>query len=389
MMFRKIYLILILLVVLPVPVLAASNTLAPEALGDLSEKNAHIKAKVKELDEIGRDMVAAKAKKIAAADSIERLEPESDQALERLEALQKIDRESPDTISPEKLLKAKEANKQALAALNNAKAKRDDAAAEVRALTGRANEQYSEFQRLQKSFERDMDMVVNPQVDRHIRTLHTAKEVEVTARVACGDESPKACKEKSLKAAELAASERGSVVFVTSLTEIKNFKLSKEELSSEVRATLTNKEVVKQQMFGEAEAYETTLKAKVEPVIGDSLRDQMAEGIRAEIYAQVGGKIDYAQVRNPADADDEEQPKKIEKKKSGSDAREARKAARAEEERRNAAERARAAEEARVAEEERRAAQAAEEERRAEEERNRAARAEEERRRSSIPTFSF
>ncbi|MDP2805127.1 MAG: hypothetical protein Q8O24_04225, partial [Gallionellaceae bacterium] len=181
------------------------------------------------------------------------------------------------------------------------------------------------------------------------------------------------------------------------------FKLSKEEVRSEVSATLSNKEVISQKMIGEAEGWEASIKAKVDPVIGDALRDQMAEGVRAEIYSAVGGKVDPSQVRNPATSEEYEAPKQVkekERKVPEADSRAARKAAREEEARRKAEE-ARAAVaarlEAQAAEERRRALEerirAAEERRRIEDERRRAEeakrRAEEEKRRSSVPTFSF
>jgi hypothetical protein len=172
--------------------------------------------------------------------------------------------------------------------------------------------------------------------------------------------------------------------------------LSKEEVRSEVSATLSNKEVLSQKMIGEAEGWEASIKAKVNPVIGDALRDQMAEGARAEIYSTVGGKVDPSQVRNPAAVDETDYPKRSkekERKVNESDSRASRKSAREEDARRKAEE-ARAAVAARIeaqsAEERRRALEerirAAEERRRIEEERRRA---EEEKRRSSVPTFSF
>ena len=120
-----------------------------------------------------------------------------------------------------------------------------------------------------------------------------------TEKVSCGDDSIPACKERSKKASELKASEMGSVVFVNSLTEVKNFKLSKEVLRSEVQATLSNQVFTNQQMVGDAE-YQTTITANVEPVIGDTLRAQMAEVIRAQVYVIVGGKIDFSPIQNPS-----------------------------------------------------------------------------------------
>ena len=367
---------------------AAATHLAPDQRTQLTQENNLIKAKVKELDEISKDLIAAKTKSDATLDSIDHLQQESDQAAQRLAALQKIDRESPDTIAPEKLAEAKSRNREALTALNDARSKSDEYLNQVSILNAKASGKYAEFLILEKSFERDVDTIVNAQVDQQILSMQTTREVTVTTRTTCGDETIKQCRDRATKAAEVAASEQGSIVFVSSLTEVKNFNLSKDEIRSEVQATLSNKEVVKQQMFGEAEGYETTLKANVSPVIGDSLREQMSEGIRAEVYALAGGQVDYTQVKNPAISDDTPVAQTKSQRKAESDARarqEARKAARAEEERR------RKEEAAQAEEERRRAAEAArmEEERRQQEARDRAAREEEERQRSATPTINF
>jgi hypothetical protein len=86
----------------------------------------------------------------------------------------------------------------------------------------------------------------------------------------------------------------GSVVVVDSLTEVKNFKLTKEELRSEVRATLTNKEVLKQQMINDSTAFETRIRATVVPAIGSSLRQELKGATRSEVIARVGGPLNYA-----------------------------------------------------------------------------------------------
>lgn len=366
----------------------AATHLAPEQRTQLIQENNLIKAKVRELDDISKDLIAAKTKSDATLDSIDHLQEESDQAAQRLAALQKIDRESPDTIAPEKLTEAKNRNRDALSALNDAKNKSDEYLSQVSILNAKASGKYSEFLVLEKSFERDVDTIVNAQVDQQIQSMQTTREVTVTSRTTCGDETIKQCRDRSTKAAEVAASEQGSVVFVSSLTEVRNFNLSKDEIRSEVQATLSNKEIVKQQMFGEAEGYETTLKANVSPVIGDNLREQMSEGVRAEIYALAGGQVDYSQVRNPALGDDTAAVQTKSQKKAETDARarqEARRAARAEDERRRKEEAARAEEERRRQQEEARM----EEERRQEEARQKAAREEEERQRSATPTINF
>lgn len=280
---------------------AGSFVIAPEQLGDLRDQRALLAGKVKELDDVSKRISVAQADRRSAISSIRQLESESEQAKSKLEKLQEFDRDNPGTISQEQLRAAEDKNRQAFASLRAAKDAKSNAETKINALNVEASDKYAEFLRLQKSFERDVDRVVDTQLQERLRALQVKKEVTVTEKVACGDDSIPVCKERSKKAAELKASETGSVVFVNSLTEVKNFKLSKEEIRSEVQATLSNKVFTNQHMVGETE-YETTITANVEPAIGDSLREQMGDAIRSQVYDIVGGRIDFSQVQNPAQA---------------------------------------------------------------------------------------
>ncbi len=278
---------------------AASFTIEPDLLSDLRDQRVLLAGKVRELDEVSKQIVVAQADKRAATASIRRLEGESEQARSKLEKLQAFDRDNPGMISREQVVAAEDQNSQAFSALKAARDKKSGAEARINSLSVDSSAKYAEFLRLQKSFERDVDRVVDTQLQERLRVLQVKKEVSATERVACGDDSIPVCKERSKKAVELKASEMGSVVFVNSLTEVKNFKLSKEELRSEVQATLSNKVFSNQHMVGETE-YETTITASVEPVIGDTLREQMALGIRSQVYDMVGGRIDFSQVQDPS-----------------------------------------------------------------------------------------
>lgn len=278
---------------------AGSIVVEPELLRDLRDQRALLGAKIKELDYISKQIVSAQADKNSAKALIRRLETESNEARVKLEKLQNFDRDTPGEISPTQLNAAVDRNKQAFRALKEAKENLASTDSRINSLSSEAGGQYAEFLRLQKSYERDVSRVVDIHVDEQIRALQVSKEVEVTERVACGEDSIPVCKERSKKAAELKATERGSVVFINSFTEVKNFKLSKDELRSEVRATLTNK-VFSNQHFVNDSDFETTIKATVVPAISDVLREQIAGAVRSEVYSIVGGKIDYSQVQNPS-----------------------------------------------------------------------------------------
>lgn len=278
---------------------ARSIVIEAEQLRDLKDQRNLLESQIKKLDNISKQISAVQAEKNSAKATVRRLEKDSEEARIKLEKLQNFDRENPGEISPQQLNSAADRNKQAFNALKETRERLAGYDSEINSLLGEAGTQYAEFLRLQKSFERDVDRVVDIHVDEQIRALQVSKEVEVTERVPCGDDSIPVCKERSKKAAELKATERGSVVFINSFTEIKNFKLSREELRSEVQATLTNKVFSNQHMVGETE-YETTIKATVVPAISDGLRQQMAAAIRSEVYSMVGGRIDYSQVQNPS-----------------------------------------------------------------------------------------
>ena len=320
-MYRSGWVMILFSLYCPVVASAASSfTIAPEQISDLREQRSLLDSKTKELGRIGRDIDASRSAMESSTAAIKRQEMESNQARTSLEKLQVFDRENPGEIPPEKLRAAEARHQKAFLALKQSKESRSSAEDKINnELNVNADIQYSEFLRLKSSFERDVDRVVDEQLQDRIRQIQVGKTVEVTERVACGDDSIPVCKERSKKAAELKASERGSVVFVNSMTEIKNFKLSKEELRSEVQATLSDKVFSNQHMVGETE-YETTIKATVMPAISETLRKQMADGIRGEVYTMVGGKVEM--VKNPAAklnaqnlAEEEPEPEVIVKRK--------------------------------------------------------------------------
>ena len=279
--------------------LAGTFTIPSDQLSDLRDQRTLLASKVKELDDVSKQITVAKADRRSAISSIRRLQSESEQAKAKLEKLQEFDRDNPGTISQEQLRSAESQNRQAFSALQDARDKKDGSEAKINSLGVDASTKYADFLRLQKSFERDVDRVVDAQLQERLRVLQVKKEVTATEKVPCGDDSIPVCKERSKKAAELKATETGSVVFVNSLTEVKNFKLSKEEIRSEVQATLSNKVFSNQHLVGETE-YETTITANVEPAIGDQLREQMRSSIRSQVYDIIGGGIDFSQVQDPS-----------------------------------------------------------------------------------------
>jgi hypothetical protein len=130
-------------------------------------------------------------------------------------------------------------------------------------------------------------------VDEQVRGLQVKKTTEATGRAACDQVTLSQCRQLSQKNAELKASEQGSVVVVDSMTEVKNFKLSKEELRSVVSATLSDVRVIEQKLVDE-QYYQTRISATVVPAISPTLRQQLRQSARSELISKAGGPLNYA-----------------------------------------------------------------------------------------------
>jgi hypothetical protein len=271
----------------------------------LSKENAQIKAKIDEIASTNESLVTVKRQISDAQSSIDQNQSDSDKALAKLEKLEQIERDTPDTIPDTILKEASDKNRKAKSALGKSKDDYDAAVARANTLKSKQTELYDQFQLLKNAFERDVDASTQEKLDQSIRVLQIDKAVEVSIRTSCSnEESLKQCKEKSLKSAELSASEKGSVVFLSSLTEVRNFKLSKDEVRSEVQASLSDETSSQKQIAtDDSIIIETSLKAKVQPAISEALSNQLMENIRADIYASAGGRVDYDKVQRPVDPD--------------------------------------------------------------------------------------
>lgn len=277
---------------------AVPLNVSPDLLHDLRSQRAGLDVKVKELNESTRQVEHAQVDSSSVKAALKLHEAQSKKARAKLEEIQTFVRNNPGELAPDRLRAAEEEHRNAGRVLKDAEEKLAAIESRIDTLSALAIRLYTDIKRMQKTYEGDVDREVDRQLQERIRALQVSKVIEVSAQVSCGEESITLCKERSKKAAELKASEQGSVVFVNSLTEVKNFKLTKEELRSEVRATLSDEKILSQSFVGDS-GFETKISVRVEPAISESLREQMAGSIRAGIYAMAGGRIDYARVKKP------------------------------------------------------------------------------------------
>lgn len=268
--------------------------LTPEEIQDLRAHRSKVENKLNEVAD-SHKLLATRQGEISSQREIIRLNKAADdKAKAHLAKLNAIELDAQGTVSEDKLQAARADYGRTSKALAAASTKLNDLESQLTNLNATAIRQNTEFDQLRRTYEDRVDVVVDRQVEERIRRMQVSKTVETTGVASCEEVKVSECKQLSLKNAELKASEMGSVVVVDSLTEVKNFKLTKEELRSEVRATLSNKEVLKQQMINDSTAFETKIRATVVPAIGTSLRQELKGATKSEVIARVGGPLNYS-----------------------------------------------------------------------------------------------
>jgi len=272
-------------------VTAESIHLEPSKLNVLSIQREHIGLLIKKLD-ISNTMLATLQSELNVnQESVRVLEIKSKEARDNLEKKQKYDRENPGEIT-DKLPQAHEKNRQVTNDLKEAKAKTVEIKQSIVEVNKSLSTQNAELNRLRQIFESDIESIVGRELRFKVQKLQISKKIEASGQVSCGEDSIRVCKERSKKEAERNAVEQGSVIDFSALTEVKNYKLTKEELKSEVHATLTSEEVIQQKIIDESTGY-TQIRVTVNPIISEALRKKIASDIRADIYNILGGAIDY------------------------------------------------------------------------------------------------
>ena len=132
-----------------------------------------------------------------------------------------------------------------------------------------------------------VDRVVNERKNNYLKT----QNVEASGTVSCGAMSVLDCKEKSLKEAERLAIERGSVIYVDSITEIDNSKLTKDQIRSATKGQISNQQILEAKFVSDDTAYKTTIRADVTPVLGSELSAALKLESQTDIEAMIGGGL--------------------------------------------------------------------------------------------------
>ena len=132
-----------------------------------------------------------------------------------------------------------------------------------------------------------VDRVMNERKSNYLKT----QNVEASGTVSCGAMSVLDCKDKSLKEAERLAIERGSVIYIDSITEINNSKLTKDQIRSATKGQISNRQILEAKFVSDDTAYKTTIRADVTPVLGPEILAGLRADSQTEIEAMIGGGL--------------------------------------------------------------------------------------------------
>jgi DNA repair exonuclease SbcCD ATPase subunit len=264
-----------------------------EEIRDLRAQRARLESKLKELSNQNKAILAKQAEINSTKASLSRLQSDNERASRQLETLQDVERKNPGTIQPEKLRASEEENRRTYHALSEARGRIGKLEGQLIDIRGSVIQENADFEQLRREYESRIDALTDRQVEERIAAFQVKKTTEATGTAACEQLTLTACRQMSQKNAELKASEQGSVVVIDSMTEVKNFKLTKEELRSVVSATLSDVRVLEQKLVNE-QYYQTRISATVVPAISPTLRQQLKDGARAELLAKAGGPLDYS-----------------------------------------------------------------------------------------------
>ena len=150
----------------------------------------------------------------------------------------------------------------------------------------RYREKKSEIVPLEKGYTSLKKAIIDKELKKRIRSYKISKRVTATGTYSCGDLKIPDCKDRARKNAEQVAVERGSSVLINSMTEVKNFQLSKEIIRSEIGATLSDIKVKKKGWKGD-DAWSVTITALVTPRLSRRFKTEMSANIEDDLNSKL------------------------------------------------------------------------------------------------------
>lgn len=267
---------------------SALSAQSPE-LTELAQIRARMVQQQDHVNSIRKQISEQEIEISRAKDALGRLDNERTKKSDDLEKLQALDRAAPQLGLGQKVLQAMSERDSAVQAHEDGKVRLRGLEQKREEITAEAAKATIDVRETERKFSDLLDAIVERELAARIQRMTVTKPVTAEATVPCGDESVERCKDRAVEKAKENAATMGSVVAVETVTEVVNFQLSKDQIRSEVGATLSGVEVLEARWAGDTGRY-AKIRATVTPMVPTSLRQTMKDGIRREVLAGIGGE---------------------------------------------------------------------------------------------------
>lgn len=244
---------------------------------------------------------------------LKKMEEAKQNAKQSYLSLQKLDIEHPEFALEEQLSMKRSVHKEASSKVLEKKAEISRQESQMLALQADLQRAEMDFKDRKGKYHSYIQTLAKRYTKQKLYSMQQNVVVAAEATVFCGDDvTPRDCRKKALAKADRKALEQGSVIVVESITEVKNFQLSYDEVHSEFKAKLSNRKILTDTpAVGQ---HTISISTEVTPMMTSALKESINSSASLEFQhqlRQVAKEIVYL----PPLADEAEPP--AESKKRG------------------------------------------------------------------------
>ena len=143
---------------------------------------------------------------------------------------------------------------------------------------------------IRKSIDGIHEQLASTELQKRLQGLNQSRQISVEVRETCSlDVTQRACRDQAKTKAERQAAEKGSVVMVESVTEIKNFNMTKDEIKSRVKVRISNIQVTRDNYDLTADKSGWTVDYAITATVTPVMTEDMRQDMKAQIIAEISG----------------------------------------------------------------------------------------------------
>ncbi len=142
---------------------------------------------------------------------------------------------------------------------------------------------------LQRSIDRMSEEIAEKQLNKQLAQISKPQNIRVSAVETCSLSITKDnCMDKARIKAEREAAERGSLVVVESVTEVKNFNLTKDEARSRVSARISDIRIIKQTFDLTPDKTGWRVEYEISALVTPAITEQMRTELKNQVISSLG-----------------------------------------------------------------------------------------------------